>query len=68
VFLDEWEMGAEFGWSVDDIFARDGLAWWLGIETVTALGEYHAVTETNRVYERRVRADWLAVYGAPGKG
>jgi hypothetical protein len=37
MFLNEWEaMAADFGWSADDIFARDGLAWWLRTELVTA--------------------------------
>jgi hypothetical protein len=69
MFLDEWEaMAAEFGWSVDDIFASNGVARWLGVELVTALGPEHAVTETRRIYDRVTHTDWLNTYGAPGNG
>jgi hypothetical protein len=61
MFLNEWEpMAAEFGWSADDIFARNGLAWWLGTELVSALGTELAVTETHRIYDRVTRKDWPA--------
>jgi hypothetical protein len=69
MFLGEWgAMTAEFGWSVDDIFAPNGLARWLGVELVTALGPDHAVTETRRIYDRVTHTDWLTVYGAQGNG
>jgi hypothetical protein len=69
MFLGEWEtMAAEFSWSADDIFAPDGLARWLGVEVVTALGPEHAVTETRRIYDRVTHTDWLNTYGAPGNG
>jgi hypothetical protein len=67
MFLTEWQgLAAEFGWSADDIFARNGLAWWLGTELVTALGPEHAVTETRRIYDRLTHKDWLNPYGAAG--
>jgi len=69
MFLGEWEtMAAEFGWSADDIFASNGLTWWLGVELVTALGPDHAVTETRRIYDRVTHTDWLNSYGVPGNG
>jgi hypothetical protein len=59
MFLNEWSgLAAELGWTADDIFdpprAGDsgGLAYWLGTDIVTALGPEHAVTETDRVFER----------------
>ena len=53
MFLQEWgAMAAEFGWAPGDIFGRDGLAFWLETEIVTALGPEHAVTETGRVFAR----------------
>jgi hypothetical protein len=69
MFLTEWEeLAFEFEWPVDDIFGRGGLAMWLGVEIVTALGPEHAVTETNRVYDRVTHADWLNAYGVQGNG
>jgi hypothetical protein len=60
MFLNEWgELAAEFGWSVDDIFdLRGGLAWWLGVEVVRAIGPKHAITEASRVFDRMTRKDW----------
>jgi hypothetical protein len=61
MFLNEWEsLAVAFEWTAEDIFdspcARNnhggGLAYWLGVDIVTALGPDHAVTETNRVFER----------------
>jgi hypothetical protein len=67
MFLDKWgELAAEFSWSVDDIFVREGLAWWLGVETVTALGPGHAVTETRRIYDRVTHQDWPNPYTVHG--
>jgi hypothetical protein len=41
----------------DDVFApphgsSSGLAYWLGVDIVTALGPEHAVTEGGRVFEQ----------------
>ncbi|HEV7910733.1 MAG TPA: hypothetical protein VGP28_06540 [Methylocella sp.] len=58
MFLNEWQSVAiEFEWTTEDIFGpprgtSSGLAYWLGTEIVTALGPEHAVTETNRVFDR----------------
>jgi hypothetical protein len=53
VFLAEWkELVIAFEWQVEDIFGRGGLAWWLGVELVTALGPEHAVAEVGRVFDR----------------
>jgi hypothetical protein len=58
MFLNEWEsLAIEFQWATGDIFDlpqanRSGLAYWLGTDIVTALGPEHAVTETNRVFDR----------------
>jgi hypothetical protein len=69
MFLRQWgDVAAELEWPLDDIFGRNGLAWWLGVEIVTALGPEHAVTETNRVYDRITHKDWVNDYGVQGNG
>ena len=55
-------MAAEFGWTLGDIFDRDGLAFWLETEIVTALGPEYAVTESGRAYDRVTRATWVNPY------
>lgn len=50
-----------------DAGTSGGLAWWLGVEIVAALGPEHAVTETRRIYDRVMHKDWMNLYGAPGK-
>jgi hypothetical protein len=68
MFLTEWEsLAAIFEWTVEDIFDPprtngSGLAYWLGVEVVTALGPAHAVTEGNRVFDRVTRATWINPY------
>jgi hypothetical protein len=61
MFLNEWEsLAVDFEWTAEDIFDppragsnhSGGLAYWLGVDIVTALRPEHAVTETNRVFER----------------
>jgi hypothetical protein len=61
-FLDEWGNLAEiFRWSPDDLFnvPRDGrpggLVWFLQGETVRALGPDHAITMSERVFDRMQR-------------
>lgn len=69
MFLIQWgELATEFGWPVDYIFGPHGLAWWLGVEIVTALGPEHAVTEVTRVYDRVTHTDWLNTYRMQGNG
>jgi hypothetical protein len=74
MFLNEWaSLAAEFGWTEDDVFAprrgihrgrgiQSGLAYWLGVEIVTALGPEHAVTKGNRVFDRITRQTWINPY------
>jgi hypothetical protein len=59
-FLDEWGSLAEtFGWSPGDLFdvprvgGRGGLAWFLRGERVRALGPEHAITTSERVFDRK---------------
>jgi hypothetical protein len=52
LFLDQWAgLALEFGWSIDELFGRDGLAWFLEGESVQALGPEHAVTVAGRVFD-----------------
>ncbi|HEY8124548.1 MAG TPA: hypothetical protein VIF88_03900 [Methylocystis sp.] len=63
LFLKEWsELASVFGWSLEDIFSPGGLAWWLGVDVVRALGPEHAATEAERVFDRVTRADWRNPY------
>jgi hypothetical protein len=65
IFLNEWvDFAAELGWPVEDIFNRNGLIWWLGVEIVRALGPEHAVTEASRIYDRLTHRDWVNPYGS----
>jgi hypothetical protein len=65
MFLREWAgLAADLGWTTADIFdspraVRGGLAYWLGVELVTAVGPDHAVTENNRVFDRITRQTWV---------
>ncbi len=53
-FLDRWGfLAAEFEWSPDDLFGRDGLAFSLNGEAVRALGPFHAVTVNGGAFERK---------------
>ncbi len=54
LLLDQWgERLAEFEWPADAIFGPDGLAWFLRGEKVQAVGPDHAITASDRVYDRR---------------
>jgi hypothetical protein len=68
-FLDKWGSIADtFGWSPGDLFdvpregRPGGLAWFLAGETVRALGPEHAITTSDRVYDRLTRAEWVNPY------
>ncbi len=58
-FIDQWaDLAVEFGWTVNDLFdvPRDawpgGLIWFFHGELLRALGPYHAVTTSGRVFDR----------------
>jgi hypothetical protein len=68
-FLDTWgSLAVEFQWTPADLFdvPRDGrpggLLWWRAGETVRALGPKHAVTESERIFDRVTRAEWINPY------
>jgi hypothetical protein len=68
MFINEWgAMAAGFGWAPDDIFGRSGLAYWLGVEIVRAVGPAHAVTESGRIFDRITRGTWVNPYAAETK-
>jgi hypothetical protein len=53
-FLDEWAaLALEFGWQPDDIFGRDGLAWFCAGERVRALGPDNAIAASGRIFARQ---------------
>jgi hypothetical protein len=52
-FLDEWAwLALDFDWQPPDIFGPSGLGWFSAGERIRALGPYHAVTTTGRVFTR----------------
>ena len=55
-----WPPNSAGGWTI--FFDRDGLAFWLETEIVTALGPEHAVTERDRVFDRITRRTWVNPY------
>jgi hypothetical protein len=53
MFIDEWgALASGFEWTVADVFGRGGLAYWLGVEVVRAVGPDHAITEAGRIFDR----------------
>lgn len=54
-FLDEWaNLAFDFGWRPDDIFGRDGLAWFCAGERVRALGPSNAIAASGRIFGRNI--------------
>lgn len=52
-FLDAWATTAlDFGWQPDDIFGRQGLAWFCRGERVRALGPDNAIARSGRIFIR----------------
>ncbi len=61
-FLDAWAATAvDFGWQPDDIFGRQGLAWFCRGECVRALGPDNAIAGSGRIFIRPASSSVLAI-------
>lgn len=54
LLLDQWgDCLAQYDWAAVSIFGPDGLAWFIAGERVRAVGPDHAITASDRVFDRR---------------